>query len=66
MGEKVALAYKLRSLSEGSYGISVLARTLNFNRGSFYRERVLEIKDDLMAKEIERIHTEEDDTLTHI
>lgn len=61
----MVLAYRLRSLPKSPYAVSVLARTLEISRGSFYRPSVLAGKDKALAVEIEKIHEEEDDTLGH-
>lgn len=59
------LAYRLRSLPESPWSISVLVRTLGISRGSYYRQPRLAVKDKKLVEEIERIHAEEDDTLGH-
>ena len=45
--------------------MSLITRTLEFARASFYRHSALAVKDKKLAVEIERIHEEEDDTLGH-
>lgn len=62
----MSLAHVVRS-SPGSpeYPKAVLARTLAISRGSFYLLSKMEVKDKALAVEIERYHTEVDDTLGH-
>lgn len=52
-------------LQKEGYSKQVLAKALEFSRNLFYHESKLEIKDRVLAYEIERIHQTDDDTLGH-
>ena len=44
---------------------AIIARTLNFCRGSWYYQSVLEQKDKILVNQITSTHEEDDDTLGH-
>ena len=56
------IAYQLQK--EG-YSKKVLSQALGFSRNLFYHQSEIEIKDRVLAFEIEQIHQADDDTLGH-
>lgn len=52
-------------LQKEGYPKKVLARALEFSRGLLYYQSRLEMKDRVLAWEIERLHQDDDDTLGH-
>ena len=52
-------------LQKEGYSKKILAKALGFSRGLFYHQSRMEIKDRLLAWEIEQIHQDDDDTLGH-